>query len=240
MRLELASIPLAWIAGVLSILSPCVWPLVPIVMASAAGKGRWGPLYLAMGLSSAFAIAGSLLTFLLLNAGLDPDAFRWFAAALLVLIGLILIVKPLADWVSLRLSILSSRLNLGSPDASSSVGQFGVGMLLGLVWLPCVGPTLGAAIALASVGQDMGIAFVTMFAFGLGTASALIAAALFSGKLLSVWSPRLSNSLGNNVGTAKMVLGWLLLLLGLMVLTGFDKALETYALQYLPDWALSL
>lgn len=240
MSLELASIPLAWVAGVLSILSPCVWPLVPIVMASAAGKGRWGPLYLALGLSSAFAIAGSLLTVLLLNAGLDPDAFRWFAAALLVLIGVILIVKPLADWVSLRLSILSSRLNLGSPEASSSAGQFGVGMLLGLVWLPCVGPTLGAAIALASVGQDMGMAFVTMFAFGLGTALALIAAALFSGKLLSVWRPRLSNGLSNNVGTAKMVLGWLLLLLGLMVLTGFDKVLETYALQYLPDWALSL
>lgn len=130
MSLELASIPLAWIAGVLSILSPCVWPLVPIVMASAAGKGRWGPLYLALGLSSAFALAGTLLTFLLLNAGLDPDAFRWFAAALLVLVGLILIVKSLADWVSLRLSLLSSRFNVGNPDTSSAAGQFGIGMLL--------------------------------------------------------------------------------------------------------------
>lgn len=236
MSLEFASIPLAWIAGVLSILSPCVWPLIPIVMASAAGKGRLGPLYLALGLSSAFAMAGSLLTFLLLNAGLNPDAFRWFAAGLLVLIGLILIVKHLTDWVSLRLSILSSRLNLGNLDTSSAAGQFGVGMLLGLVWLPCVGPTLGAAIALASVGQDMGMAFITMFAFGLGTAFALIAAALLSGKLLNAWRPRIFD----NVGFAKIILGWLLLLLGLMVLTGFDKVLETYALQYLPDWALSL
>lgn len=236
MSLELASIPLAWIAGVLSILSPCVWPLVPIVMASAAGKGRWGPLYLALGLSSAFALAGTLLTFLLLNAGLDPDAFRWFAAALLVLVGLILIVKSLADWVSLRLSLLSSRFNVGNPDTSSAAGQFGIGMLLGLVWLPCVGPTLGAAIALASMGQDMSTAFVTMLAFGVGTASALVAAAMLSGKLLRVWRPKLFD----NVAKAKVILGWLLLLLGLMVLTGLDKVLETYALQYLPDWALSL
>lgn len=236
MSLELASIPLAWLAGVLSILSPCVWPLVPIVMASAAGKGRTGPIYLALGLSCAFALAGSLLTFLLLNAGLNPDAFRWIAAVLLVLIGVILIVKPLADWVSLRLSLFSSRLNLGNPDASSAGGQFGVGMLLGLVWLPCVGPTLGAAIALASVGQDLVLAFIIMFAFGLGTACALIAAALVSGRLLRVWRP----SMFHKVGIAKKLLGWLLLLLGLMVLTGFDKVLETFALQYLPDWALSL
>jgi len=236
MSLELASIPLALIAGVLSIVSPCVWPLVPIVMASAADKGSSGPIYLALGLSSAFAVAGSLLTFLLLNAGLNPDAFRGFAAVLLVVIGLILMVKPLADWISLHLSLLSSKMNVGNSNASSTVGQFGVGMLLGLVWLPCVGPTLGAAIALASVGQDMGIAFFTMFAFGLGTASALLVAALLSGKLLGMLRP----GLFANVARAKMMLGALLLLLGLLVLTGFDKALETYALQYLPDWALSL
>lgn len=236
MSLELASVPLAFLAGVLSILSPCVWPLVPIVMTSAAGKGRMGPLYLAIGLSTAFALAGGVLTYFLLNAGLNPDAFRWFAAALLVLVGLTLVIKPLADWLSLKLSILSSRFNLGNTEASTSVGQFGVGMLLGLVWLPCVGPTLGAAIALASVGQDMGIAFIVMFTFGFGTASALIAAALISGKLLNSWRPNLFA----NVAKAKYVLGWLLLILGVMVFLGIDKILETYAVQYLPDWAISL
>jgi len=201
--LELASVPLAFIAGVLSILSPCVWPLVPIVMTSAAGKGRMGPLYLALGLSTAFALAGGILTFLLLNAGLNPDAFRWFAAGLLVIVGLTLVIKPLADWLSLRLSILSSRLNIGNHEATTSIGQFGVGMLLGLVWLPCVGPTLGAAIALASVGS---------------------------------WRPNVFA----NAAIIKYVLGWLLVLLGMMVFLGIDKILETFAVQYLPDWAISL
>ncbi|OUR71577.1 cytochrome C biogenesis protein [Methylophaga sp. 41_12_T18] len=235
MGLELASIPLAWLAGILSILSPCVWPLVPVVMTSAAGQGRQGPVYFALGLSCAFALAGGLLTFVLLNSGLNPDAFRWFAAAMLVLVGMILIIKPLSDWVSLRLSLLSSRLNIGNPEASSAIGQFGVGMLLGLVWLPCVGPTLGAAIALASVGQDLGTAFIIMFAFGIGTALALIAAAFLSGKLLNSFRPQLLS----NVGTVKIMLGWSLLLLGLMVFTGIDKVLEIFALQYLPDWSVS-
>lgn len=236
MNLELASVPLAYIAGVLSILSPCVWPLVPIVMTSAAGKGSLGPICLALGLSTAFALAGGILTFLLLNAGLNPDAFRWFAASLLVLVGLTLIIKPLADWLSLRLSILSSRFNIAGHEASTSIGQFGVGMLLGLVWLPCVGPTLGAAIALASIGQDMGMAFVVMFTFGLGTASALTLAAVVSGKLLNKWRPNVFA----NAAIAKYALGWLLLLLGLMVFLGIDKILETFAVRYLPDWAISL
>ena len=236
MTLELASVPLAAVAGVLSILSPCVWPLVPIVMTAAAGKGRWGPLYLALGLSLAFALAGGLLTYVLLNTGLNPDALRWVAAVLLVAVGLTLVYKRAGDWLSQRLSLLSSRIDIGGSESSTALGQFGVGMLLGLVWLPCVGPTLGAAIALASMGQDMGIAFVVLFAFGIGTASALIVAAVVSGKLLSQWRPGIFAI----VGRAKVVLGYLLMLLGVMVLTGIDKVLETFALQYLPNWAFAL
>lgn len=236
MSLELASIPLAWFAGVLSIVSPCVWPLVPIIMASAAGKGRWGPLYLALGLSLSFALAGGLLTLMMLNLGLDPVAYRWLAAVMLVMVGLILVVKPLADWVSLRLSLISGRINVGNTDSSSASGQFGVGLLLGLVWLPCVGPTLGVAIALASLGQDLAMAFVVMFAFGIGTSSALLVAAFLSKQLLSVWR----SNIFNNVVIAKLILGYLLLFMGVMVLTGLDKVVETYVVQYIPDWAVSL
>jgi cytochrome c-type biogenesis protein len=236
MALEVASLPLALLAGILSILSPCVWPLVPIVMASSANKGRFGPLFLALGLSTAFALAGGLLTYILLNMGLSPDAFRWFGAAMLVLIGLILVVPRLSEWVNLQLSILTSRFDIGDRDSTSAFGQFGIGMLLGLVWLPCVGPTLGAAIALASLGQDMVLASITMFTFGLGTAGALIATAYVSQKLLDTYRPNVFA----NVATAKKVLGYLMLALGLMVFTGVDKMMETLAVQYLPDWAFAL
>jgi len=234
MHLEFASIFIALVAGVLSVLSPCVWPLVPIVMATASGQSRFGPLYLAIGLSLSFAIAGAFLTFILLNLGFDPDAFRNVAAVLLVLVGCILAIKPLADIVSQMMSRLSSRMDFSS-DANG-LGQFGVGLLLGLVWLPCVGPTLGAAIAVASIGQNMGTAFVVMFAFGLGTASALLLAALVSGQLLK----RLRPGLFSKVSSAKHVLGYLLIFLGGLILTGSDKVLETYALQILPEWAVSL
>ncbi|MEQ9564751.1 MAG: cytochrome c biogenesis protein CcdA, partial [Pseudomonadales bacterium] len=216
--------------------SPCLWPMVPHVMASSASKGRFGPIYLALGLSTAFALAGGLLTFALINMGLSPDAFRWFGAAMLVLIGLILVVPPLSEWVNMRLSILTSRFDISDKDSKSAYGQFGIGMLLGLVWLPCVGPTLGAAIALASLGQDMVLASITMFTFGMGTAVALVATAYLSQKILDSYRPGVLA----NVATAKKVLGYLMLALGLMVFTGIDKMLETLAVQYLPDWAFAL
>jgi cytochrome c-type biogenesis protein len=107
--------------------------------------------------------------------------------------------------------------------------------VLGLVWLPCVGPTLGAAIALASMGQDMGMAFVVMLVFGIGTAGVLLMAAMLSGKVLNRWRPGLLN----NAGRGKVVPGSLLLLGG-MVFSGMDKVLEEFALGILPEWALTL
>lgn len=236
MTLELASVPLAFLAGILSIMSPCVWPLVPVVMSSAATSGRTGPLFLALGLSTAFAVSGTVLTLALLNLGLNPDGFRYVAAALLVLVAVLLLVKHLGDWATLQLSRFTSRFDTGSDSRGGAAGQFGVGALLGLVWLPCVGPTLGAAIALASLGQQMGTAFIVMFVFGAGTACALLAAGLVSGRLLSRWRPGL---LGR-AARGKQLLGALLLVLGIMVFTGFDKTLEALALETLPDWATSL
>ncbi len=236
MTLELTSIPLAWLAGVLSILSPCVWPLIPMVMASSANASRWGLPFLALGLSGAFALAGGVLTFVLLNLGLPPDALRWVGAALLVAIGLILLIKPLGEWANIQLSLLSSRFNIQQPQTGSTQGQLAVGFMLGLVWLPCVGPTLGAAIALASVGQSMATASLILFAYGLGCAIALIIAALLSQKLVQTISPGLlSRAL-----QAKQVLGGIMLLLGMIIFTGLDKLLETLAIQYLPDWSYAL
>ncbi|MEX2367779.1 MAG: cytochrome c biogenesis CcdA family protein [Pseudohongiellaceae bacterium] len=235
MSLELTALPLAFLAGVLGILSPCVWPLVPVVMGSAATSGRLGPYALALGLSVAFASAGTLLSFVLVNTGTDPELFRYIAAGFLVFAGLVLAFRTLGEWVTLRLSFLTSRFNVDA-DSDRWYGQFGVGFLLGLVWLPCVGPTLGAAIALASMGQQMFTAFLVMLVFGLGTAGVLLLAGIFSGKMLTKWRPNILS----NAHRGKVVLGWLLLILGIMVLTGLDKQLQTLALMMLPDWVLGL
>jgi cytochrome c-type biogenesis protein len=235
--LELAAVPLALVAGVAGVLSPCVWPLVPVVTSSAATSGRSGPIYLSLGLALSFAVAGTFLTLLLVSTGLDPEMFRYLAAVLLVAVALVLLVGRVNDWVTLRLSAFSSRFNMGSrATAGSAPGQFGVGALLGVVWLPCVGPTLGAAIALASMGQSLGMAFVVMLAYGVGTAGVLLGAGLASGRLLARWR----SALMTGGGFGKKFLGWMLLGLGMLVLTGLDKYLEALAVGIVPEWVYTL
>ncbi|WP_444899855.1 cytochrome c biogenesis CcdA family protein [Microbulbifer sp. VAAC004] len=231
--LEVSAIPLALIAGTLSILSPCVWPLVPMVVGASSSAGRWGPYALAVGLSLSFALAGTVLSFLLVSLGLDPELFRYIAAILLVAVALILLIKPLSDWVTLRLSKVTAGASITSDGAWA--GQFGIGFLTGIIWLPCVGPTLGAAIALASMGQQLGQSFMVMFSFGLGTGAALLVAGGLSRKIYS----RLSPSVGAFAVGGKVALGAILLLLGIMVLSGFDKVLETWALNWIPEWTFS-
>jgi cytochrome c-type biogenesis protein len=236
MSLEITAIPLSFIAGGLGVLSPCVWPLIPIVMGSAAQAGQRGALYLAGGLSLSFALSGTVLSFVLLNLGLDPEFFRYVAASLLVIAAILLIHQPLGEWVSIRLSSLTARFNPTHDAQVSAKGQFWLGALLGLVWLPCVGPTLGAAIALASMGQDMLTAFLVMLSFGAGTALVLLIAALLSSQMLKKLSPQLMN----RTQTLKHGLGWLLLLLGLTVLLGWDKQVEAWAITWLPAWGSDL
>jgi cytochrome c-type biogenesis protein len=242
MSLDLAAVPLALAAGVLGIVSPCVWPLVPVVTSSAAAGSRTGPFYLALGMSLAFAGAGTVVTLLLVSSGLDPELLRYVAAVLLTLVGLTLLVRRMSDGLTLRLAGLTAGRG-GDGGAATSSGrapsgpaQFGVGALLGVVWLPCVGPTLGAAIALASMGQSMGTAFIVMLAYGIGTAGVLLAAGLLSGSMLSRWRPQLLSG----GGFGRKLLGSTLLLLGVLVLTGFDKVLETMAVGFIPAWIFTL
>lgn len=240
MTLELAAVPLALLAGVFGVLSPCVWPLVPVVTSAAAVSGRSGPFFLAAGLSVSFALAGTFLSWLLVSTGMDPELFRYVAAGLLVAVAAILLLPAVGDRVTLWLSSLAAGRapspGRQEPRAVSAPGQFGVGALLGFVWLPCVGPTLGAAIALASMGQSLPLAFLVMLAYGIGTAGVLLAAGILSGRLLSRWRPGFMT--GGLIG--KKVLGWSLLVLGFLVLTKADKVLEAWAVGWLPSWLLTL
>ncbi len=241
MGLEFTAVPLALLAGVLGVLSPCVWPLVPVVMSSASMSGRSGPLWLAGGMSLSFAVAGTVLTFILVQAGIDPELFRYVAAVLLIGASAFLLVSFLKDWASQTLSRGLARFGVGQgggrdPGTVSPVGQFGMGALLGVVWLPCVGPTLGAAIALASVGQSMPMAFVVMLAYGIGTAGVLLAAGLASESALRRWR-------GGGVRSGawgSRVLGGTLLVLGVAVLFGLDKWVETQAVRLLPGWIFTI
>jgi cytochrome c biogenesis protein CcdA len=153
---------------------------------------------------------------------------------MLVLAGLALLLRPvqamitraatpLANWASSKQSGLE-RFGLA--------GQAAIGVLLGLVWSPCVGPTLGAATVLAAQGENLGAVALTMAAFGLGIASVLLVLAFATRTMVNRWRGKLIST----GGAGKQVLGGLLALVGVLIFTGGDKIIEGVLVSASPDW----
>jgi len=231
-------IAFAFLAGLLSTLSPCVLPLLPIVLAAAAGEHRLGPLALAGGVALSFVSIGMFVATIGFSAGLDAGVFRVLGGLIMIAIGLVLVVPqievrfataaaPISNWTDSR---------FGGFATAGLTGQFLLGLLLGTVWSPCVGPTLGAASVLASQGKDLGQVALTMTAFGIGAATPLVVLGLLSREALMRWRNRLMAA-GKG---GKMLFGSLLIVLGAMILTGLDKQLEALLVRASPAWLTEL
>lgn len=237
MELGLTSFGLSFLAGLLSTLSPCVLPIVPILMGSATSSHRMGPLALIGGLMLYFTVIGVALGSLGSSIGLEQDTLRMIGGVVLVLLGMVLVSTKLQEHFSGAISRLGIGQNLLARfNLSGLHGQFLLGMLLGLVWSPCVGPTLGVAITLASQGQDLLQVGAVMLVFSLGAALPLLAIGMLSSQVMGKWRGRMLNA-GQR---AKKVLGVALLLLGVLILTGADKSFERWAVSAMPDWLVTL
>lgn len=235
--MAIGSIGLAFLAGVLSILSPCVLPLLPIVLGTAASRHRAGPVALAGGVALSFVTIG-LLVATVGFVGFDAAAFRHVAAILMIASGIVLMLPTL----QVRLAVAGGPVSawadrrFGGPAKPGVLGQFGVGLLLGAVWTPCVGPTLGAASVLAARGESLGMVALTMLTFGLGAALPMIGLGMVSRQMLMGVRDRLF-VLGKGL---KQVLGLMLAAIGLLIVTGLDKQLETWLVEMSPAWLTSL
>ncbi len=234
----IATLGLAFLAGVLSVLSPCVLPLLPIVLGTAASEHKLGPVALAVGLALSFVTIGLFVATIGFAAGIDTDVFRAISAVLLIGIGLVLLVPKLQAQFALAASPVGNWVEerMGGFATSGLGGQFALGLLLGAVWSPCVGPTLGAASILAAKGENLGQVALTMFAFGLGAALPLMLLGLLSREAMM----RMRGKLMEAGKGGKMLLGVLLVAIGLFVATGLDKRLETMLVDASPAWLTEL
>ncbi len=229
---------LAFVAGLLSILSPCVLPLLPIVVGTAASEHRSGPIALAGGVALSFVVIGLFVATIGFSLGLDGSLFRIIAAVIMIGIGVVLMMPtlqmrlaaaggPVSNWADQRMSGVHTR---------GLSGQFGIGLLLGTVWSPCVGPALGAASVLAAQGSSLGEVAATMMVFGIGAALPLIGIGMLSRQAMMTWRNRLISG-GKN---AKIILGGLLLTLGVLIVSGLDKRLEAILVDASPVWLTNL
>ena len=225
-------------AGILSTISPCVFPLVPLVIGAATTTHRSGAYWLAGGVATSFTVAGLFVATIGFAIGLDGDLFRTISAVLLVLLGLAL----LSSTIQARLGVVAGGLSTSGDrlirrlSLTSVAGQFVVGVLLGLIWSPCVGPTLGAASVLAAQRKDLGSVAAVMFAFGVGTTLPMLAVAMFSRTALLRWRQRML--FAGHFG--KVAMGVSAIAVGAMILTGVDRRVETNLVSASPAWLTDL
>jgi cytochrome c biogenesis protein CcdA len=232
------TLALAFAAGVLSILSPCVLPLVPIVLGAAVTAHSLGAVALALGLALSFTGLGLFIALVGFGLGIDAGVFRLAAAVIMVGLGAILSVP---SWQA-RLAGAGSPVSawadrhFGRPAISGLPGQFALGLLLGAVWSPCVGPTLGAASLLASRGQDLPQVTLTMAVFGIGAGLPLILFGMLSRATLM----RLRTNLMSAGKFGKGLLGAAFILIGVAILSGADKRIEAVLVDASPQWLTDL
>lgn len=224
---------LAIAAGTLTILAPCILPLLPFLLGTTGGKSRWRPLMVVAGfvvsfsvLGAAFATAGTLL-------GVSNDALRNVAAGLLLLFGSALLFEKtyerLMAGLAPVLSRWSAKISGGSALKSDAASGLLVGASLGLIWTPCAGPILGSILTLGARSADYLTTMLLMFAYALGAGVPMLAIGYGSQAL----QKRLLSA-GRWQAALNRVFGVLIIAMAVAILTGYDLVLQTYLIDFYP------
>lgn len=183
---------LAYLAGVLTIISPCILPIVPFVLARANQPFARGGLPMLLGLAGAFAAVASLAA---VAGGWAVEANRFGRAAALVLMavfGLGLIVPSIAARLSAPLVAAGARMSLWAQGGRSPVvSSIVLGVATGLLWTPCAGPVLGLILSGAALSGPGAQTSALLLAYGLGAASSLSAALLAGRQMIAQLRPSL-------------------------------------------------
>ena len=228
----------AYVAGTLTLINPCVLPLLPIILASALQGSRLGPLALAGGLTVSFTIVGVGVTAFGHLVGIDDYIINCSAAVMMMVFGTLLLIPQAQDVLARATAGLANDANdrIDAVEQRGLLGQFLIGLLLGAVWSPCIGPTLGGAISLAATGEGLVQATGTMLLFSVGVSSVLLALSYGSREVLQ----RRQRTLMRIMPRAKLIMGVVLLLVGISIWFNFERVVEAWLLDVMPDWLVQL
>lgn len=228
----------AYLAGLLTLINPCVLPVLPIVLAASLQSGRHGPLLLAAGMGLSFVVFGMALAVFGRAIGLQPEELARIGAVLMAAFGAVLLIPRLSESFATATAGFAARADaqIDGLDRTTATGTFLGGVLLGAVWVPCVGPTLGGAIALASAGESLLWAAAIMAAFAAGIGSIIIA--LGYGAQSAIRSRR--DWLRSIAPRARPIMGAIFLLTGLALYFDLHRMAEIWLIQNLPFWLQDL
>ena len=226
------SIGLAVLGGLVTVLSPCVLPILPIIISRSLQSDRYGPIALVAGLVGGFAVAGSLIGLTASYLGELPSFLRYVAIILLLFLGILSIFPK---WSYRLFSYLPTNKWLKESHRLGLLGEFILGTQLGLLWTPCAGPALGAIILLAAVNHQVTSAFTLLIFYGMGAAIPLLGIAyggrLFSQRLLKL---RSVSPILQRLG------GVVIISTALAIILGWDREIQIWLAPLFPSITASL
>jgi cytochrome c-type biogenesis protein len=228
-----------FIAGLATVITPCILPILPAVLSGSVGS-RFRPVAIVTGMSITFTLMGILIN-AVASFGFFAEYLRWFSIFFIILMGAILFDNDVNNvYVGISSSIVNSarermsflgKLASKAPSGGLLSGLF-LGMSLGVLWIPCVGPILGAVFAyiqVSSGGVDLLYSALLLVAYSIGVSIPMLIIA-YSGKSISgrvKWFVRRGNFF-------KKLSGLILIMVGLMMLFGIDKIIQAALLPYFP------
>jgi len=229
---------LAYAAGLLTLINPCVLPVLPIVLAGSLHAHRLGPVALAAGMGVTFVALGLGVAALGRSVGLTEETVAQAGAVLMLGFGLVLLVPRLSQGFAFATAGVGTRADAGIDrlDRGTLAGQAGTGALLAAVWSPCIGPTLGGAISLASQGESLWRAGTIMAGFALGVATIILALGYGARAALA----RRRALMQRLAERSRPILGVVFVVVGTAILFRVHHMIEAWAIQTLPPWLIDL
>jgi cytochrome c biogenesis protein CcdA len=231
--LSLSQLGLSLAAGGLTTLSPCVLPVLPLVVGGALQGNRLAPLAMGLGMAASFAAIGMVLGAIGPALGIDAGTVRTAGAIMMLAFAAIMLVPALGEYFARGMLPIAGSAQAASAKlhSDSLLGALLLGSLLGLVWSPCSGPLLGSALTLVASDGGLGRGGLVLGLFGVGAAIPLVAVAYASRQGFA----RSRDWVLARVEWLRRGFALLLAGMGLAILTGLDKSLEARVLDWLPD-----
>lgn len=221
----------AFLSGLVTILAPCIWPLLPIILSTTTSKsGHQRPLGITLGIMLSFAFFTLCISFLISAFHLDPNILRIVAVIILVILGLIMIVPAFGVFFEALVSRLSGKFAINQTKGGNEFwAGFFLGIALGIVWTPCAGPIFATVATLAATGKVSSLLVLITLVYVIGVGIPLFLFA-YAGQSLIAKSRRLSEY----TGRIQQGFGVIIILTALAIATNYDKVVETGLLNAFP------
>ncbi|MBI4009270.1 redoxin domain-containing protein [Candidatus Roizmanbacteria bacterium] len=223
----------AFISGLVTILAPCIWPLLPIVLSSSTTGGKSKPLGITLGIVISFAVFTLTISYIVKIIPFDPNILRLFAVLIIGFLGLSLVIPQLSQFLEGWVSRFSGRLaGFTKTSDSGFKGGLVTGLALGIVWSPCAGPILATIATLAATQSvNFGIVLVTIV-YVIGVGIPLFLFATVGSRIFSR-----SRVLSPYTGLIQKIFGVIMILTALAIFTNYDKVLQVKLLDLFPSYS---